>query len=308
MADIEAHMEGGLAYWRYWSGPDQEWILMLPGAGAAGSIWYPQITFLRRSYNLLVVDLPGHGRSQHGPKGERYTFPRIAERVLAVLDREEIPRVHLLAMSLGGLVAETLALHHPARVQSLLLASGIARLNPLAASTLFLGWMLSGIMPYLLLYRLFAWLIMPGRRHASTRLAFAGQAARLGRGEFLRWFHMAPATLRLFRLFKARPARIPTLFLMGDHDFFFRRSALARGRVRVDTAVAVIPHSGHVCSFERPQEFNRILEDFLRRHPVLPESGRTLESSARDEARVEPHHAEDQGTARAEPDDPPAAV
>jgi pimeloyl-ACP methyl ester carboxylesterase len=271
---VETGFMEGLAYRRYGSGEHRDWVLLIPGAGAAGAIWRRQIPVLSSQYNLLVVDLPGHGRSLRGKERERYAFEQIAETLLAILNHERIRRAHLVAMSLGGLVAEAFALHYPERVVSLTLASGIARLDLLTASAMFLGWLLAAVTPYMVLYRVFAWLIMPGRRHAQTRRVFARHATRLGRDEFLRWFQMCPDALPLFRRFGLRQAQIPTLFLMGDKDLFFLRRAFERSRLRRDTVVAVIPACGHVCSIERPREFNRILCKFLasqcREIPTAP--------------------------------------
>lgn len=256
-------IEQNLDFRRYSKNPTADWIVLLPGAGAAAAVWRRQIPYLRRTFNLLVIDLPGHGRSPKGSDSDAYTFSSIAARVMALMQSESIERAHLLSMSLGGLVAETIALLCPERVQSLVLAGGVAKLSLWATTLMYVGRAASQIVPYMVLYRALAWIMMPGSNHAPTRRLFSAHARRLGRREFLRWYRLSREVKALTRRCASRSSFIPTLFVMGDADYMFYRYAVERARSRPDTAVATIANCGHVCSVEHPDEFNKVAEQFL---------------------------------------------
>jgi pimeloyl-ACP methyl ester carboxylesterase len=255
-----------LAFRRYFRNPDSEWLVLLPGAGSAAAIWRRQIPVLRRSWNVLVIDLPGHGRSPHGMGPAEYSFEFVANQVMEVLDAEGVPAAHFVSMSLGALIAETISLISPARVYSLVLAGGIAKLSWWATLLMYGGRIANWFMPYIALYRIFAWIIMPGRTHAFTRSLFAAHARRLGRQEFLRWYRMCTSVRSLMNRAGRRPDSIPTLFVMGERDYMFKKFAMERARTRSDTQVAVIRNCGHVCSLEQPDEFNRVISTFLIQH------------------------------------------
>jgi pimeloyl-ACP methyl ester carboxylesterase len=259
----ESRMGQYLSYRRYGSGCSADWIVLLPGAGAASVIWRRQIQVLRRTHNVLAIDLPGHGRSPQGTPSDIYSFESMAAQVVDILDKERVASAHLISMSLGGLIAETVALHHPQRVRSLILAGGIARLSWWATSLMYISRAVRPLMPYMALYNIFAWIIMPGSAHALTRRIFADHAVRVGRQEFLRWYRMCSQVQTLLRRLADRGTFIPTLFVMGDADYVFHKYALNRARRRSDTSVVSVPNCGHVCSVERPDIFNQVVVAFL---------------------------------------------
>jgi pimeloyl-ACP methyl ester carboxylesterase len=259
----ESRMGQRLSYRRYRSNRSADWVVLIPGAGAASVIWRRQIQVLRRTYNVLAIDLPGHGRSPHGTHSDVYSFESMAAQVVDVMDKEGVASAHLISMSLGGLIAETVALHYPERVRSLILGGGIAKLYWWAIYLMYIGWAASSFMPYMVLYRVFAWLIMPGSAHALTRRIFAAHAIRVGRQEFLRWYRMCTQVRIMLRRNAVRATSIPTLFVMGDADYVFSRYALDRARRRSDTSVVSVPNCGHVCSVERPDIFNQVMGAFL---------------------------------------------
>ena len=99
--------------------------LVIHGAGGTHLDWPAEIRRMPE-LNALVVDLPGHGRSEG--KG-RATVSAYASDLLAFLDALKLKRVNLLGHSMGGAIAQTIALHHPERVQSLILVGTGAKLG-----------------------------------------------------------------------------------------------------------------------------------------------------------------------------------
>jgi pimeloyl-ACP methyl ester carboxylesterase len=254
-----------LSYRVYRNSSSAEWIIFVPGAGASAAIWGPQLRVFRRDWNVIVVELRGHGRSPKSDEGVIYTFALTGDDILGVMDHEGIQEAHFVAMSLGGMLVETMAARHPERVKSMVLAGGIAELRLLALVIMRAGQVLKRFLPYLWLYRLFAWVIMPGPRHRNTRRLFHSQAKRLSKGEFLRWYRLTEDVQDTLRLLAGRPEPIPTLFVMGENDYMFLRYAHDRTECRQDTSIAVLENAGHVCTVERPDAFNQVALAFIER-------------------------------------------
>lgn len=103
-------------------------ILLLHGLGLDSTAWVYQIPALSQHYQLILLDNRGVGRTD-GP-ATSYTTEEMAEDAVALLDALEIDQADVLGFSMGGLIAQTLALHHPERVKRLLLTNTAAHLPP----------------------------------------------------------------------------------------------------------------------------------------------------------------------------------
>src|SRR5262245_32461025 len=92
-------------------------ILFVQGVGAHGDAWQPQTTALAERWRCLSYDHRGTGRSS-APRAE-ISVAAMADEALALLDAVGAARAHVVGHSLGGLVAQQLALQAPTRVRSL---------------------------------------------------------------------------------------------------------------------------------------------------------------------------------------------
>jgi pimeloyl-ACP methyl ester carboxylesterase len=101
-------------------------LLLLNGLGLDLSSWGPIADALAEERRLVLVDARGTGGS--GPPATPTTTATMAADALALLDHLGLERVDVLGLSLGGLVAQELAVAAPARVRALVLAATAARL------------------------------------------------------------------------------------------------------------------------------------------------------------------------------------
>jgi pimeloyl-ACP methyl ester carboxylesterase len=260
-----------LAYRRHFLSSGHEWVVFVHGAGGSSSIWYRQVREFRKSFNVLLVDLRGHGDSQPPHvllpyEGDRYTFDALAREILDVLDHEEIASAHFVGISLGCILIRAIGEMAPERVRSMVMGGAIIRLNLRSRVLVALGNAFKRLMPYMWLYRLFAWIIMPRSRHRESRNLFVTQAKRLCQKEFIRWFRLTyEVNPLLARMFEQKELPIPTLYVMGDEDYMFlppvsRMVTRHTGYSRLE----IIPECGHVVNVDRPEHFNSVSMDFIR--------------------------------------------
>jgi pimeloyl-ACP methyl ester carboxylesterase len=259
-----------LSYRRHFLSPEHEWVVFVHGAGGSSSIWYRQVREFRKVFNVLLIDLRGHGDSQPPLllpfEGDRYTFDAVSREILDVLDHEEIASAHFVGISLGCILIRTLGEIAPERVRSMVMGGAIIRLNLRSRFLVTMGNAFKRVMPYMWLYRLFAWIIMPRKRHREARNLFVTQAKRLCQKEFIRWFRLTyEVNPLLVRLFEQRELPIPTLYVMGDEDHMFLPSVagLVSRHTRY-SKLEVLPECGHVVNVDRPELFNLLSIDFIR--------------------------------------------
>ena len=100
-----------LHYKIYPNTQSNEWITFVHGAGGSSAIWSKQIKAFKKHYNLLLLDLRGHGRSKHIVYNEmkKYTFNVIGNDVVEVLDSLKIKKSHFVGISLGTVVIRDIA-------------------------------------------------------------------------------------------------------------------------------------------------------------------------------------------------------
>lgn len=107
-----------LYYEEHGEGPP---FVLIQGLGIPGAAWYNQVPEFSARYRVILPDNRGSGRSDQ-TKIE-YSVPRMADDVIALLDHLGVERAHVLGLSLGGLIAQQLAISYPERVFGLILVS-----------------------------------------------------------------------------------------------------------------------------------------------------------------------------------------
>lgn len=255
-----------LSYTTYNHTSSTEWVTFVHGAGGSSSIWYKQLRAFKTEYNVLVLDLRGHGKSKMVLKDvldTKYTFDVITSDIVEVIDHLNIQKSHFVGISLGTILIRNIAEKHPDRVQSMILAGAIMKLNFRSQLLIQLGVVFKSVVPYMLLYKFFAFIIMPRRNHRNSRILFVREAKKLYQKEFIRWFKLTSEINPLLRFFRANDIKIPTLYLMGEEDHLFLPSVKIMAKEHVLSQVFVVANSGHVVNVEQPLAFNERAIQFL---------------------------------------------
>lgn len=121
---IEAN---GITIYYELSGKKQAPIVVLGHSLACSQVmWWPQLDLLERHFQVLRYDTRGHGHSE-APTGP-YTLDQLVDDAIAMLDALKLDRVHWVGLSMGGMIGQGLALGHPGRLCSLVLADTAAEI------------------------------------------------------------------------------------------------------------------------------------------------------------------------------------
>lgn len=247
-----------LHYTTYDHPESREWVTFIHGAGGSSSIWFRQLRAFTHKYNVLLIDLRGHGRSKNffSQKLKRYSFEVITNDVLEVLDHLKIAQSHFVGISLGTVIIRELADRQPVRVKSMIMGGAIMKLNFQSQLLMRLGVWFKSVIPYILLYRFFAFMIMPRKAHRESRNLFIQEAKKLYQNEFIRWFRLASEINPLLRFFREQEVSIPTLYIMGAEDHMFLPAIRKLIQHHEMSALEVIPNCGHVVNVDQPGIFN----------------------------------------------------
>jgi pimeloyl-ACP methyl ester carboxylesterase len=244
------------------------WVTFVHGAGGSSTIWYKQIKTFSKHYNVLLIDLRGHGNSKKGSNSDfsgKYTFKSVSKDVVDVLDYENIEKSHFAGISLGTVIIRQIAEEYPERVTSMIMGGAIMKLDTRSQFLMKLGVIFKSLLPYLLLYKFFAFIIMPKKSHKNSRNLFVREAKKLYRKEFLRWFKLTAEINPLLKLFRSNEIPIPTLYVMGEEDHLFLPSIkqLVKRNSEYSNLI-IVPDCGHVVNVEKPDVFNQETINFIR--------------------------------------------
>lgn len=227
-------------------------VLLVQGAGVAGSGWRPQVEALRGRWRAITFDNRGFGDSTRGPRPP--SVEDLAGDALAVLDALAVDAAHVVGHSMGGLVAQAIALAAPRRVRSLALLSTFERGRDAAVPSLGVMW--TGLSARLgsaaRRRRVFLELVVPAAELAGAdRDALAAELGALFRRDLAEQPPAVYDQIRAMGRFDARErlgelGAIPTLVVSGALD---RIAPPASGRAlasRIPGARYVeLPGAGH---------------------------------------------------------------
>jgi len=245
----------------------KKWVTFVHGAGGSSTIWFKQIRAFKAEFNVLFLDLRGHGNSKPSLKDAfktKYTFDNVTNDIIEVIDHLKITSSHFVGISLGTILIRNLAENYPNRVESMILGGAIMKLNLRSQILVKLGVVFKSVIPYMLLYKFFAYIIMPRKNHKASRVLFVNEAKKLYQKEFIRWFKLTSEINPLLRFFRAKDINIPTLYIMGEQDHLFLPSIKNIVKDHVRSSLMVLENCGHVVNVEQPNKFNTETISFIR--------------------------------------------
>jgi pimeloyl-ACP methyl ester carboxylesterase len=255
--------EGERIYFESW-GDTGEPVILAHGMGGSHAVWYQQVPFLVQQHRVITWDQRGFGRSTSNT-GDVGPVASVRD-LLGLLDHLEVERAHIVGQSMGGWSALGFAIHHPDRIISLTLADTIG------------GIFTPDIRQSLLDYGVEAATGLPpdqlplGEHPAVGSQLLDEDLARSFLYSELGSLTDPPPPAVIMPLLvttdhtaRVSDVRVPTLFVVGEHDPIFPPSMIKSAASHIDgSRVEVVESTGHSPYFERPALWNDIVAEFLQ--------------------------------------------
>ncbi|MCK3686360.1 alpha/beta hydrolase [Maribellus sp. YY47] len=243
----------------------QTWVVFIHGAGGSNVVWFRQLREFKKHFNVLLVDLRGHGRSKKEyTQAEIYQFDEIALDVIKTMDHLQIEKAHLVGISMGCIVIRAMDKLAPGRAESIILGGAVIQFNSRIKVLLNTAKILSSIVPYMWLYKINAWILIPYKKDIESRKLFIKEAVRLGEKEFRKWLRMSSEIKQNLQEFLIKEASAPVLYIMGDRDHMFLPMVSNLVKKHFNSKLEVIRNSGHVCNIDQPDIFNEHSIRFIK--------------------------------------------
>jgi Predicted hydrolases or acyltransferases (alpha/beta hydrolase superfamily) len=250
-------------------------LILVHGLSGAWQNFLETIPHFARTHRVVALDLPGFGSSAM-PSWE-ISIPAYGRFLRDFCERVGIDRCSLVGNSMGGFIATEVAITDPERVDDLVLvsAAGITWARARREPAAMIGRVGRAAAPVATRFHM-SWIKRPGLRKNVFQGVFYDPNAL--RREMI-WENVVPAlqspgyydaltTLWGYDIRdRLEEIGVPTLIVWGRNDRVVPVPAALSYKKRIgDNAELVIfDHCGHVPQIERPERFNRVVEDFLKR-------------------------------------------
>ena len=246
-------------------------LLLIMGFGGDHLAWAYQFRVFAERYRVIAFDNRGAGQTD--APDTPYTTALMADDAAGLLDALGVDRAHVIGVSMGGMIAQELALRHPARVRSLHLGCTLARPDAYMRA-LVAAWrtLRTSLSREDMLRAVALWLFAPvtyEERPEFVEMVVQTALANPFPQTLVGFVRQSEAILGHDTLERLDAIRCPTLVSVAEDDIlvpprFSRR--LAAGIP--GAALRVLPGAGHVYFWEQPDAFNRLCLEFLARHPA----------------------------------------
>lgn len=262
-----------------------EWVTLVHGAGGSYNIWNKQIDYFSKYFNLLLVDLRGHGKSaQSHLNVSKYSFNAVTKDLLEVLDKEKILKSHFVGISLGSLIIRNFVTLYPERVASCVLGGMITKINLFSKIILCYANLLVNILPVQTLYKILANLILPRKSHNNSKQKYIAEAKKITSEEFFKWFNLNKEIKYLFKSFN-KICSVPILIIQGQEDHLFVNDVRKHVEIYKNIELEVLPKCGHVVNIQSAELFNKFALSFMRSIKTRHKNNETKKVTEKDYSR-----------------------
>ncbi|SNT36982.1 3-oxoadipate enol-lactonase [Noviherbaspirillum humi] len=235
------------------------WLILCNSLGTTLDMWAPQMAQLQERFRVLRYDTRGHGQSDvtSGP----YNVAQLGQDVINLMDALQIQRAHFCGLSMGGMTGMWLGIHHPQRLQRLVLCNTAAKIGtPEAWNARIDAVMKDGMAPVVpaVLERWFT------KRYLDQGMEQVEPVRQMLLSTNVEGYAANCGAVRdMDQRDAIKTIAVPTLVIAGTHD---QATSAAEGRAVADA----IPHAqyvkfdaAHLSNWELPQPFTDTLIEFL---------------------------------------------
>lgn len=222
-------------------------LVLIMGLGSDSRLWMLQVPEFSKNYKVILFDNRDVGRTSK--MDISYTIDTMAEDVFNLLERLGVERCHILGFSMGGMIAQAIALRYPEKVRSLILCATASR-GPKGLSVL---------------------KMWNGLVESITRLANNPLIEHLAKYFYIQLpkeiFRQCEAVEKFDVTERLKEIRAPTLVLAGDRDNVITLWSAWDMASRIpNVEFKILWGCGHAIFLEKWWEFNKEVLQFLKKH------------------------------------------
>ncbi len=241
---------------------DGDPLVLIHGLGSSTRDWELQLPAFSKYFKVISLDLRGHGRSAKsaGP----YSMAMFADDTARLIKELDAGPAHILGISLGGMVAFQLALDYPDLIRSLLIVNSSPDMVPRTLQQKTAIWqrlIITRLLGMRKMGQVLGERFFPRPDQTDLKEIFIGRWAENDKAAYL---EAMKAVVGWSVADKLGEISCPTLVIGADGDYFPTREKEIYSSKIPGAELVIVKDSMHALPAEKPEEFNRIVTDFLR--------------------------------------------
>ncbi|WKN45490.1 alpha/beta fold hydrolase [Tunicatimonas pelagia] len=242
---------------------ENETILFVHGLGANLNQFEKQHEYFSDSFQVLSINLRGHGESSfsYQPNQPDFTLSAMREDVIKVLDHLAIEQVHFVGNSMGGNVGYELLKSHPSRLKTFTTFGTTAELQKSKLTIVLMRTM----------YKLLSSRTLGSLSSSSGNTAYSKQLIKKMMSQMAKSTVLAiiPNIANFNYLAVIRNSKVPAMIIKGGKDQEINKvigSTIEEFEQRGNFQLRNMTEAGHFANLDNPEQFNQLLEDFYNNH------------------------------------------
>lgn len=278
------HIDDASYWYELYGKGHEETVVLFHGFTSRTTTWEPFIKDFMKGFQVLVIDLPGHGKTKTPPR-TMHTFAADFEQMLAIL---KIESCHLLGYSMGGRTALSFAMLYPERVKSLVMESASPGLRTkkerkirISADEVLIKRLLNDGLENFVNY----WEDIPlfdtqkslpksvqskirEERLSQHEDGLACSLKYMGTGMQPNWWEHLKSFLK------------PVLLLAGEKDSKFININKEMAELLPKRKFKIVENAGHAIHVEQPEKFGKIVLEFIQEIDVVENKGGAVKNDS----------------------------
>lgn len=255
-----------MLYYKKKDNGHKDWVVLIHPLGGSSVTYYKQLKDFQKKFNLLLIDLHGHGKSTKSIS--KMEINEIIEDIVQILDNENIESAYFMGMCLGNVVVDLIYENRPEKVKSIVYGAPVREINLFNRTLLNIGNMFKHLMPHAMLYNLFALVMMPKKNHRESRQLFVKQAKKMKRNDFLDWFNLILKNQNFYDNRTVKYDNIAKLYVFGSEDHLFISKAHSYIEKDKNAKLHIISGAGHMCNIDGYKSFNNESIKFFKENSI----------------------------------------
>ena len=241
-----------------------ETVLLIHGLGSSARDWEMQVPAFAKRYRTVAFDLRGHGQSQK-PKGP-YSMSLFAKDTAELIKSLGVGSVHVVGISLGGMIAFQLAVDSPELIKSMVIVNSGPELVVRTLKErwqVFMRFAIVRLMGMRKMGEVLSKRLFPKDGQENLRQIFV---ARWAENDIRAYLDTMRAIVGWSVADKIQNIKMPILIVAADNDYTPVSAKEAYLPSLGNAELVVIEDSRHAVPVEKPEEFNRIVLEFLSKN------------------------------------------
>ena len=229
-------------------------------------LFMKQIRYLQKKFDLILIDLPSHEKTELQFSDMENSFSSIAREILNILDFLHIQKAHFVGCSLGTFIVKHLLVYHNERVDKSILIGCVGKYQFFHHLILRFAYILINFISHEHFCYIIATALLPSRCSREAKRIALSCAKNLPKVEmktyiklFIKYDELSRSYIQRLNDFEIDTDRI--LYISGDKDKIFL--ATLKDELKFIKNFRLISHCGHIGNWDQPDRVNRLIDNFI---------------------------------------------